>query len=430
MFFKLQILYYFLKIKAGRLLYEYNLMPIQQKRLQGLRRALKKSPYYRQMLNTSNDLSNAPLMNKIMFMHHFNEINTVGLDLKQSMEVAIKAETTRNFSPMINKISVGLSTGTSGNRGLFVVSIRERAIWVATILDRVIGFSLRKRKVAFFLRANNNLYNSSQSKLLQFTFFDIFMPMDAHLKALEKLQPNIIVAQPSVLSIIAEAIQQQTLLLSPQKIISVAEVLTPEDKKYFEGVFKQPIHQVYQCTEGFLAATCKEGTLHFNEDYLIIEKHYLNAEKTKFHPIITDLLRTSQPVIRYELNDIITIQNGCKCGSRMLAIASIEGRSDDMLVFTNDQHQEIKLFPDWFRKTIVLSDENISDYCLIQTNLKMLELYIKSKNSLSYDLASKAILESLKSHGISGVIIQKTHNISDTLGIKKRRIRNEISKAN
>lgn len=405
-------------------------MPIQKQRLQRLRRALKKSPFYHQMLNTSVDISNAPLMNKALFMQYFNQINTLGLDLKQSMEVALKAETTRNFSPMINQISVGLSTGTSGNRGLFVVSIRERAIWVATILDRVIGFSLRKRKVAFFLRANNNLYNSTHSKLLQFTFFDIFLPMDMHLKSLEKLQPDIIVAQPSVLSIIAEAIQQQTLLLTPKKIISVAEVLTPEDKKYFEEVFKLPIHQVYQCTEGFLAATCKEGTLHFNEDYLIIEKHYLNAEKTKFHPIITDLLRTSQPVIRYELNDIITIQNGCKCGSRMLAIASIEGRSDDMLIFTNNQHQEVKLFPDWFRKTIVLSDENISDYCLIQTNPKMLKLYIKSKYSTSYDLASKAILKSLKEYGISEIIIEKTNNISDNLGIKKRRIRNEISKAN
>ena len=81
-------------------------------------------------------------------------------------------------------------------------------------------------------------------------------------------------------------------------------MLYPEDKAYLERVFGQHIHQVYQCTEGFLASTCTEGVLHFHEDFLIIEKKYLDETKTRFHPIITDLKRFSQPIVRYELNDI------------------------------------------------------------------------------------------------------------------------------
>ena len=364
-------------------------------------------------------------MDKITFMQHFDTINTCGLTLDECMQVAQEAEQSRDFSPMINGISVGLSTGTSGNRGVFLVSEKERAIWVAMVLDRVIGFSLRKRKVAFFLRANNNLYQSTQSGLLEFCFFDIFKKMDENMAPLHAFQPAILVAQPSVLCMIAEEQIKGKLSISPQKIISVAEVLSVEDKNFLEEVFQQTIHQVYQCTEGFLASSCKYGTMHFNEDFLIIEKKYIDSEKTRFHPVITDLLRRSQPIVRYELNDIITEKQNCACGSSMLAIESIDGRSDDILVFKSRQKNEVRLFPDILRNTIVLSDENISDYCLIQSAPDQLKLYIKSTDKTSYNKALHALEALLAGYDIYNVAVQKLEQDPLITGSKKRRIKNE-----
>ena len=76
----------------------------------------------------------------------------------------------------------------------------------------------------------------------------------------------------------------------------------------------------------FSPIPARKGTLHFNEDLLIIEQKYLDAEKQRFHPLITDLMRTTQPVVRYELNDIITAKKSCPCGSKWLAIEQIEGQ--------------------------------------------------------------------------------------------------------
>ena len=129
----------------------------------------------------------------------------------------------------------------------------------------------------------------------------------------------------------------------PTKVISVAEVLEPQDKLYLEQLFQQTIHQVYQCTEGFLAATCEKGVLHFNEDFILIEKKYIDKEKRRFHPIITDLLRTTQPVIRYELDDIIIEKKQCACGSPFMAIEQIEGRSDDILKFINKEGKLVQV---------------------------------------------------------------------------------------
>lgn len=224
------------------------------------------------------------------------------------------------------------------------------------------------------MRANSNLYNSVQSKFLQFEFFDLLQPLEEQLDRLNNLNPSILVAQPSLLLELAHKLEEGLVRIKPLKIISVAEVLYPEDKQYLERVFGQIINQVYQCTEGLLATTCKYGTLHFNEDFLIIEKKYIDKDLTRFHPIITDLLRTTQPIIRYELNDIIHEKKDCLCGSKWLAIEKIEGRSDDILHFYDNE--EIKIFPDFFRRAILMSSDKIKDYTLLQTDSKLLELYI------------------------------------------------------
>jgi len=89
------------------------------------------------------------------------------------------------------------------------------------------------------------------------------------------------------------------LSINPKKIVSVAEVLEEEDEALISKRFSQKVHQIYQCTEGFLAHTCVEGNLHLNEDRVYIEKEFLDEESGRFSPIITDFFRSSQPVIRY-----------------------------------------------------------------------------------------------------------------------------------
>ncbi|TVQ18077.1 MAG: hypothetical protein EA361_01785, partial [Bacteroidetes bacterium] len=130
MYFKLKILYYLMVVKFTKWLYQNKLSDIPKIRFRSLIRHLKDSPYYRSLLKPNPVLGHFPLMDKQTFMQHFNAINTCGLKLDECMEVAQKAEQSRDFSPMIKGISVGLSTGTSGNRGVFLVSEKERAVWV------------------------------------------------------------------------------------------------------------------------------------------------------------------------------------------------------------------------------------------------------------------------------------------------------------
>ncbi len=429
--FKLLILYYWLEFRFSRLRYRHtsDLVRLQQHRLQRLFRHLRKAPFYANLAQRQAALDQYPLLDKARMMAHFNTINTVGIDREEALTVAIRAENSRDFSSTIQGITIGLSSGTSGNKGLFLASEQERARWVACVLDRVIGLQLRKRKVAFFLRANSQLYESVASRLLQFRFFDILEPMPQLLADLETFQAQLLVAQPSVLREIALAVESGQISLSLEKIVSVAEVLEPEDRHWFSQVFRQSIHEVYQCTEGFLAATCSQGTLHFNEDFLLIEKRWLDEAQTRFHPIITDLYRRSQPVVRYELNDIIRSGEPCACGSHFLPIAQIEGRSDDVLTLPGKSGL-VRVFPDFVRRAIITASDAVSFYQVIQVGKAQLNCYLEWQSEATSAAAEEekisAQLQTLFTKlGIQPVEIQFVQHCAHQQGNKLRRVQND-----
>ncbi|MCV5223348.1 CoF synthetase, partial [Escherichia coli] len=60
-------------------------------------------------------------MNKQTMMENLSELNTKGLDAEQLMQQALDAEQSRNFAASkVGDVTVGLSSGTSGMRGLFL----------------------------------------------------------------------------------------------------------------------------------------------------------------------------------------------------------------------------------------------------------------------------------------------------------------------
>lgn len=302
-------------------------------------------------------LSSCPVTDKTFMMEHFDELNTVGIGREEALGFAVRAEREREFTPKLRGVTVGLSSGTSGNRGIFLVSDDEKNRWAGYILAKFLpGSILGQYSIAFFMRADSNLYEAVKSKNIRFHFFDIYKDMEEHRKRLEKIRPQILAGQPSLLLMIAEDIRQGKTVIRPQTVISIAEVLEPADERKLKEAFGLPvIHQVYQCTEGCLASTCPKGTLHLNEDIVYIEREYLDEKR--FVPIVTDFERKAQPIIRYRLNDILVEKkDACACGSPCLALEKIEGREDDVFSFQGNNGRNVPVFPDFIRRCILFAD--------------------------------------------------------------------------
>lgn len=360
---------------------------------------LPKSKFYRdyyQNLDIKN-WQEFPIIDKSIMMENFDTLNIAGISKSEAFSLALKAEETRDFTATLQGYTLGLSSGTSGNRGLFIVSQKEQAAWAGTILAKALPSSLLvPQKIAFFLRANSKLYQTVKRQRIQFQYFDLFKPVEQHLQTLNQYQPSILVAPPSMLRILAEAIQQNQLKIHPTKTISVAEVLDPIDETYCQQLFQQKIHQIYQATEGFLGSTCSYGNLHLNEDILVVQKEYIDEKKGKFIPIITDFRRTTQPILRYRLDDILTEEPiPCPCGSVLTRIQSIEGRKDDVFYLpTLTQEKLIPIFPDFIRRAVMNSSEIIEEYLVYQVNIENLEIALKCdplKQAMAQELVSQSL---------------------------------------
>ncbi|CAK5464212.1 CoF synthetase [Escherichia coli] len=313
------------------------------------------------------------MMDKALMMTHFDEMNTAGLKRDELLDCAMRSEQSRDFKPCVGKFSVGLSSGTSGRRGLFVVSPHEQQMWAAGVLAKVLPDDLfAKERVALFLRADNNLYQSVNNRWLSLDFYDLLAPFQAQLKLLQQRAPTIIVAPAQVLRALALEVMVGELTLKVKKVISVAEVLEPQDRELLRNVFHN-VGEIYQATEGFLASTCRCGTLHLNEEFVHIEPQWLDEHR--FVPIVTDFTRTTQPIVRYRLDDVLVAsEQPCPCGSATMAIARIEGRQDDQLQLPTRSGDIQTVFADACSRVLAMTLPLTVDYRLLQTGSAQLTL--------------------------------------------------------
>jgi len=368
----LMTLWHYWRSKRLRFADRAALEAYQQLQLQRFaQRVLAKSPYF--SAYAQQPFSSWPLMNKSLMMTHFDQMNTAGLQRDALLACAQQSEQQRDFSHKLGNFSVGLSSGTSGQRGLFVVSPQEQQIWAGGMLAKMLPEGLLAgERVALFLRADNHLYHSVDNRWLSLAFYDLFAPFEPQLAQLQTWQPSIIVAPAQVLRALALACQQGKLAIKPKKVISVAEVLEPQDRQLLQQVFAE-VGEVYQATEGFLAASCEQGSLHLNEEFLHIEAEWLDEQR--FVPIITDFTRRTQPIVRYRLDDVLVLRSTpCPCGRVTRAISHIEGRNDDQLQLPNQQGQLQVVFADLCSRVIANALPLTSDYRLLQVGPEQLHL--------------------------------------------------------
>ncbi|MDN2708395.1 CoF synthetase [Janthinobacterium sp. SUN118] len=326
-------------------------------------------------------LAQWPTMNKALMLEHFDAMNTEGITLAQAMEAAMAAEHSRDFTPAVGDITVGLSSGTSSRRAVFTVSPREKAQWAGVMLAKALPDGLFSgERVALFLRANSNLYTAVRSPWLTFAFYDLFEPFDSLCAQLAQYQPSVIVAPAQVLRQLALRVIDGSLALAPKKVISVAEVLEAQDRALIVQAFGA-VHEIYQATEGFLASSCEHGVLHLNEEYVHIEPQWLDAEageqQRRFVPVITDFTRMTQPIVRYRLDDILIARaTPCPCGRATRAIAGIEGRCDDLLALPSARGgAPVAVFADVLTRAFAQALPPDADYRLVQHGEAALQLH-------------------------------------------------------
>ncbi len=358
--------------------------------------AQRHSPFYRDHWQ-GHDLAawrTLPTVDKRAMVAHFDGFNTVGVTQMAAQQVAASAEQLRDFRPTLRTaqgqtLTAGLSSGTSGQRGLFLVTEAEIGAWAGVILARALhGLPWQGCRVAFFLRAFSNLYAGVNNPWLHLRYFDLSQPLDCAVTALNHFRPQLLVGPPSLLTALAAQKAAGALTIDPQRLIAVAEVLEAHDAAALQASFGVPVHQIYQCTEGLLAISCRYGRLHLQEDLVAVQLEplpTLPGTATRYTPIITDLWRTTQPIIRYLLGDILQVDAApCPCGGSFRTLAAVEGRVADICYFVGMDGQRMPFYPALLSQLVRACLPPAVDYQIVQPNDGQLEIYLAPLPTLAH----------------------------------------------
>ena len=112
--------------------------------------------------------------------------------------------------------------------------------------------------------------------------------------------------------------------------------------------------------------------------------------------MVTDLYRTTQPVIRYALNDILELSpERCSCGSCFQVISRIHGRSDDIFHLKGPGGQVRYLFPDYVQRAIIHASDEIVEYQAIQHSIDAIEVRLVLKDGADGPAIEQAVRANL-----------------------------------
>lgn len=353
-----------------------------------LRRVLaaapRRYPYYRELFakEPPRHLTELPILDKADVLARFADLNTRGVSLDDCLAAVRAAEQGRDFGTALRGLSVGVSSGTSGQQAAFLTSGAERDRWAAEVLARALPQGLaRPERITLVLRAGGPLYETVDGGRISFRFVDLALPADRLVDEVVDTAPTILVAPPSVLVMVARDGRLRRGRgngAGLRRVFSVAEVLDPHDGVAIEAGLGMRVDQVYQATEGFLGMSCHEGRLHLAEDLVVIEREDLGGGR--FTPVVTDLFRTSQAVLRRRLGDVLVPgREPCACGAATTVIEQIEGRCDDVLWLPRagaHGEQTGPYFPDFVRAA-VLAVPNVVDFRVVQTGVDRIDLAVE-----------------------------------------------------
>lgn len=335
----------------------------QRERLDALvRHAVARSPYYRRLLGADAAhggdgvrLRDLPTLTKATLMEHFDEIVTEGPVRRDAAGAHLAGP--RPGRPF-GAYRVFATSGSTGRPGIFVYSQPEFAVWTASHLRMLACMGIRPGMRAVGIGAPSPAHLSRQmmaevaaGRQESTPDLSVATPMPRMVAALNDYQPDAISTFPSTAALLAEEQLAGRLRIAPAMVAVGAEVLTEDMRRRIGDAWGIEPLQAYLTGEApLIASTCigEEG-MRLWEDLLLVE--VVDADYRPVAPgvagdkvLITNLVNRTQPLIRYELTDMVALAPG-HAGRPFRRLSSVEGRSDDIITLPTPGGGEIAIQP-------------------------------------------------------------------------------------
>ncbi|HEY8517018.1 MAG TPA: hypothetical protein VIS07_16025 [Candidatus Binatia bacterium] len=339
---------------------------LQRERLTELvRHAVARSPLYADLLrgidlSRTVDPRDLPIVDKQTLMARFDDwVTDRRLRLADLDAHLAKA---RGDELYLGDYRVMATSGTTGRRGIFVYSRADwapalggflRASQTAGARPRLPRYRIGHVAATSPLHMTARFGMSADVGLHRVLRLDARSPLRELADALAAFRPDLIGAYPSVLALLADEQIAGRLDVAPSSIIVSSEVCTPEMARRIRAAWGVTPFDVYASTEsGVVGIDCEQHQgRHVFEDLVLLENVDERGEPVPdgqpgARVLITNLFNGTQPLIRYELSDIVVLDGRpCACGRGTRRIVAIEGRSDDILMLPGRDGRDVAVHP-------------------------------------------------------------------------------------
>jgi phenylacetate-coenzyme A ligase PaaK-like adenylate-forming protein len=445
--------------RAGRLHWA-EIARVQRERLVELvQHARDRSAFYRERFAGIDAvdfrLVDLPVSSKRELMEHFDDVVTVDDVRRADVEAFLSASA--NLGTYFRDTYVLSHTSGSQGQPLLVVQPKENlellfALQAARGNTHALGIGEVWRRLQAPARlAAVTLKRGFYPSAIAFAYLppgarryiesqQFSMGDENLIERLREFRPTHLTAYASVLHELAREIETGRLRLAPdlQQVVNISERLTAKARKHYEQVFGSPVLDDYAMGEClFLSNGCPaSGGMHVNADWAILEVVDENnqpvTEGTRgARVLLTNLANRVQPIIRYEIGDIVTMATKpCGCGSPLPLIKRVEGRDSDVFwLETADGVQPLS--PALFE--LALSQVlDAREFQLIQETGREFRVLIEPLPGAELDesQARQLIDEQLRDHGLAGqldVQIEAVDRLAPEAGTKFKRIVSKVA---
>jgi len=187
-------------------------------------------------------------------------------------------------------------------------------------------------------------------------------------------------------------------------VFSASEVLSAAAAAEMTQAWGSAPFDVYAATEtAGIASTCQAGRRHLYEDLVIVEPvddvgAPVPAGTAGARLWVTVLFSRTLPLIRYELSDQVEMDlRGCACGRPFAVMASVAGRSEDVLLLPTANGQ-VQVHPNVFHS--VLDEVPVSGWQVIHERDSLNILLAGAGAAVDEDTVRVDIEVALRSVGV------------------------------
>lgn len=339
----------------------------QMKALRDLRALVyAHSPFYQRFHQGLYDapLQRLPILTKSMVMEHFKDLVTVPALSLETLKSHVYS--LRGDERFAGHYRANATSGTTGLPGVFLFNEKEWAMVIAAFARASdwacfrTGLFSHPRVLVIGSEVSWHMSARINATLAQLGVtrhhLDASASLEVLVDGLNRWQPDLLVTYPSIALPLIEAFKAGQLQKRPKGLILGSEVLTKGTRRLIEDTWGKILFEAYGTTEcGLLAAECEcHAGLHLCEDLVIAEVVDQNGlpvnpgqEGAKL--LLTVLFNHTQPLIRYEISDLVCLSSHpCSCGRPYALVESIKGRIEEVLSFPGQDGGIVSVHPNVF----------------------------------------------------------------------------------